>query len=129
MPARVEKADLDPFAGSDDPSKALLSKLLAVPALRSRYLGYMKNMAETWLDWNKIGPLAEQYHALIAADVKKDTRKLQSTEAFTRAVTEEIQGQGFGPPGPRMSLKSFVEKRREYLLNHPEVSKAPRLEH
>ena len=87
----------------------------------------MKNMAETWLDWKTIGPLAEQYQALIAADVKSDTRKQDSTEAFTRAVTEDIAGQGFGPPGPRMSLKSFVEKRREYLLNHPEVKKVARL--
>jgi len=123
-----EKTDLDPFAGADDANKPLISKLLAVPALRARYLGYVKNMAETWLDWNRIGPLAAQYQTLIAADVKADTRKLGSTEAFTRAVTENMPRQGFGPfSGAPMGLKNFVEQRREYLLNHPGVKKASRL--
>ncbi len=125
-PPREEKADLDPFAGSDDPNKPLISKLLAAPELRARYLGYMKGMAETWLDWKKLGPIAEQYHAQIAAVVKTDTRKLDSTEAFDKSVTEDVTGQGFGPPGARMSLKSFAEKRREYLLNLPEIQQATR---
>jgi hypothetical protein len=122
-----EKADLDPFAGADDPNKPLLSKLLGVPALRARYLGYMKNMAETCLDWNKIGPLAAQYQALIAADVKSDTRKLGTTEAFSKAVTENMPREGFGPFGAPMGLKNFVEQRREYLLNHAEIKKANKL--
>ena len=41
-----------------------------------------------------------------------------------KAVTEEVVTQGMGPPGPRMSLKGFVEKRREYLLAHPEIRQA-----
>jgi spore coat protein CotH len=49
------KVDLDPFAGADDPEKALLNKLLAVPALRTRYLRYLRDIAENWLSWNKIG--------------------------------------------------------------------------
>jgi hypothetical protein len=117
-------ADLDPFAGSDDPNKPLLNRLLAVPTLRARYLAYMRSMAETWLDWKKIAPLAGQWQAMIAADVAGDTRKLDSTEAFTRALTQDTQGPGFGPL-PRMSLKSFIEKRREYLLKSTAVSVTP----
>ena len=37
-----------------------------------------------WLDWNKLGPIAEQYHKLIEADVKADTRKLESYEDFEK---------------------------------------------
>ena len=123
-----EKADLDPFAGANDPNKPLLSKLLLAPALRARYLGYMKGMTETWLDWNKLGPLVAQYQALIAADVKGDTRKLGSTEAFTKAVTENMPRQGLGPFGDTpMGLKKFVEQRREYLLNNGDVKNAMRL--
>jgi len=84
----------------------------------------MKGMAETWLDWKKIGPIAEQAHSLIAPAVMSDTRKLDTNEAFEKSVTEEVASQGFGPPGPRMSLKKFVEKRREYLLAHPEIRQA-----
>jgi spore coat protein CotH len=94
-------AQVDPLVGLNDTSKALRSKLLAVPALRERYLAYVKDIAETWLDWSRIGPLAEQYRALIAADVKRDTRKLYSTESFDT---------GFD------SLRSFIAARRAYLL-------------
>jgi hypothetical protein len=96
---------LDPLIGLDDPSKPLRSKLLAVPALRSRYLGYVHDIAKTWLDWKKLGPLAHAYQDLIREDVKLDTRKLYSTEAFESG----LEGEG-------ESLKKFVDERREYLL-------------
>ena len=73
---------LDPLIGLDDPSKPLRSKLLAVPALRTRYLAYVRDIAETWLDWKKLGPMARTYQDLIREEVKLDTRKLYSTEAF-----------------------------------------------
>jgi spore coat protein CotH len=121
----VNGVELDPLIGADDPSKPLISKLLAVPALRGRYLEYVRQIAEQWLDWNKLGPIAEQFQALIADDVKKDTRKLASTEEFLKGITEDIPGQGFGPGGRgTISLKNFALQRREYLLNHPEVKKA-----
>jgi len=123
---------VDPFAGADDPSKPLLNKLLAVPALRTRYLSYMRDIAEKWLDWNRLGKLAREYQSLIAADVAADTRKLYPTEAFSAGVdgmNTEPGGGGFrGPAGPAaVSLKQFAEGRRKYLLSHPEVAKAPPL--
>jgi spore coat protein CotH len=120
--------DLDPLAGAADSNKALLSRLLAVPSLRTRYLGYIRDIAERWLDWNKVGPLAQQYQALIAADMKTDTRMSDTFDAFTKGVAEDAAEQGFGgfrgPGAANMSLKSFVEKRRAYLLNHAEVKAA-----
>ena len=92
---------LDPLVGLNDPSKPLRSKLLAVPALRERYLGYMRDIATKHLDWTTMAPRVRQYQALIAADVAKDSRKLASTEEFTSSVA---------------SLQSFVEQRRRFLL-------------
>lgn len=118
-PMREGDVKLDIYAGSDDPNKALLHRLLAVPALKQRYTGYVKEIAAKWLDWNKLGPLAAKYQDLIAADVAADTRKLDTTENFRKAVTETTtQRGGPGPFGgrPHMSLKEFVEKRRAYLL-------------
>ena len=116
---------LDPLVAANDASKPLLSKLLAVPALRSRYLGYVREIAETWLDWNKLGPLAKEYQSVIADAVKVDTRKLDSTEAFFAGLDGAPQSEGgFGPGrGQRGSLKSFAEQRRQFLLNHAEVRK------
>jgi hypothetical protein len=124
--ARSGGVELDPLTGLNDTSKPLRSKLLAVPSLRARYLGYVREIAEQWLDWNKLGPLALQDAALIATELKADTRKLYSTEAAWKGIAEHFPGTAetgrFGP-GPRMSLKSFAEKRRAYLLAHPELKK------
>lgn len=115
--------DLDPLVSANDARKPLLSKLLAVPSLRTRYLAYIREIAQKWLDWNKLGPIAQQYQALIAEDVKKDTRKLSSFEAFAKGVTEDTQEEGFRGPHRNLSLKSFVEQRRAYLLTYPEIQK------
>jgi hypothetical protein len=113
---------LDPLIAADDPDKPLCSKLLAVPALRTRYLQYVRDIAETWLDWNKLGPVAREFHELIAADVTADTRKLESTEAFNNG----LEGGAGVPNRGRLSLKDFADQRRAYLLNHEEIKKLPR---
>lgn len=104
---------LDPLVSAGNENAPLAAKLLAVPALRTRYLGLMREMAETWLDWSRLGPVAREFHALIDADVKRDTRKLSSYEAFAASLATE----------PR-SLKAFADQRRAFLLAHPAV-KAP----
>ena len=76
-------AELDPLVGLNDTSKPLRSKLLAVPALRAKYLGYVREIADKWLDWRTLEPLVRQYQSVIAADVKADTRKLYPTEEFS----------------------------------------------
>jgi spore coat protein CotH len=100
--------DLDPLVGLDDPGKPLRSKLLAVPALRERYLSYVREIADKWLDWRTLEPRVQQYQSLIADAVKADTRKLYSFEAFTNDVA-----------GSERSVKSFVERRRAFLLKTP----------
>ena len=74
-----------------------------MPALRARYMAYVKQIAAKWLDWNTVGPLAQKYQALIAADVKADTRKLASYEAFEQGLTQ---------------LKNFMDQRKAYLASY-----------
>ena len=108
---------LDPLHAANDESRPLISKLLAVPSLRQRYLGYVREIAGKSLDWQRLGPLAEQLHGLIAADVRTDTRKLDSTEDFEKSLTEDVAGNGFGPGGGgSIALKNFADQRRAYLL-------------
>ena len=45
----IKGIELDPLFGADDSNKPLISKLLAVPKLRARYLGYVRDIAEKWL--------------------------------------------------------------------------------
>lgn len=123
---RVNGVELDPLVAANDESKPLISKLLAVPALRQRYLGYVRDIAETWLDWKNLGPRVQQYQALITDEVKADTRKLSSYEAFQKGVSGEVASGNVGGPGQGTSLKSFADQRRAYLLNHAETKKPAR---
>jgi hypothetical protein len=101
---------LNPLPSTGDYNKMPLYRLLAVPALRDRYLGYVREIAEKWLDWSRIFPLAEKCQSLIAADVESDQRKLYSTLSFFTDVILDV-GQSSS-----VCLKTFVEQRRDYLL-------------
>lgn len=90
---------LEPLAGIDDTSKPLRSKLLAAPTLRERYLRYVHDIADKWLDWKAVEPRVKEYQALIEADVKADGRKLYSFDAFNPSA-----------------LEAFFRQRRAFLL-------------
>lgn len=92
---------LDPLVAASDASKPLLSKLLSVPALREQYLGYVRDIATRWLDWDTLGPVVTRYRDLIAPHVETDVKKLTTTEAFANSVE---------------GLKQFAEARRAFLL-------------
>ena len=114
----------DPFAGSEDQRNALLSRLLAVPTLRTRYLTYMRDIATDWLDWKKIEPIVRSWQALIGPDVKTDGHKLFPYSKFFATLTTDNENPGMKPAGgAELSLKSFSEKRRAYLLNYPEIKR------
>jgi len=93
--------NLDPLVGLNDAGKPLRSKLLAVPALRARYLSYVRDIADKWLDWKTLAPTAQKYHDLVAEDVRVDTRKIYDNAGFEAGVE---------------SIKAFADARREYLL-------------
>ncbi len=119
---------LDPLVGAKDAGKPLRSRLLAVPALRERYLRYVRDIASTWLDWKTLGPVVAKYRELIDAEVKADTRKLSTYEAFVAAVADAppAEPKGEARAGARRmtaSLRVFADKRREFLLNHAEIKK------
>ncbi|MFN0058589.1 MAG: CotH kinase family protein [Planctomycetota bacterium] len=117
--------DLDPLIGIDDATKPLRSRLLKVPSLRARYLANVRRIADEWLDWQKLGPIVDQYRGLIEKEVEADTRKLTSYAAFKEAFA--LDAPTTVEPGRRrqLSLKAFAEQRRKYLLNYLEPKDAP----
>lgn len=95
----------------------LRSKLLANENLKRRYLMYVKEIAEKYLAWDHLGVKVSDARNLIIDEVKADTRKLMTDEAFL-AATDAKAG----------ALREFCTKRAEYLLNLPaikELNKAP----
>jgi hypothetical protein len=115
-------ADMDPLSQVDSPNRPLIAGLLANPQWRARYLAHVRTIAEKWLDWNTLGPICDQYRALMDADVQDDTKKLTSYEQFMKSDVSS-DGDGRGPFGAPPGLRAFVDQRREYLLSHPEITK------
>ena len=52
-------------------------------------------MTEKWLDWKHLGPLAMQYQALIADEVKADTRKSRRSRPSRGAWLETSRRKAF----------------------------------
>jgi hypothetical protein len=98
---------LSPLIAQSDTTKPIIAKVLAVPTLRAKYLGYIREIAEKSLDWNAVRPIVKQYRDLIADDVARDTRKLFSTDDFLSTTADDP---AYG------SLRSFFEGRRAFLL-------------
>ncbi|MHC2069826.1 CotH kinase family protein [Bremerella sp. T1] len=113
-------ADLDPLVSIDNPRMALRNKLLAIPSLRAKYLGYVREIAEKSLAPEKIDAIVQQHAKQIEAIVASDTRKLESTEAFLQTTSMDANAKA-----DAASLRKFCEERRDYLLNYqdPQASK------
>ena len=120
-PPREGGATLDPLVGLDNPRTPLRSKLLAVPALRERYLACIRTIARQSLDWDAIGPIVADYRTLIEDHVAADTKKLTRNEIFLAATSPEDDVED---PG----LRKFLGARREFLLDETfqiDAAKAP----
>jgi hypothetical protein len=96
---------LSPLAAQNDAGKPIISKVLAVPALRTKYLGFVREIAQKSLDWNTLGPVVKQYRDLISDDVARETHKLFSTEDFLRSTADDG------------TLRAFIDQRRAFLLS------------
>jgi hypothetical protein len=112
--------ELDPLVGLTNTRMPLRSKVLAVPALRAKYLQCVRTIAEKSLDWKALGPVVAQYRQLVEKEIEADTRKLSSFEAFQRATADTASP----ARGREPSLRLFADQRRKYLLDYRE-GKAP----
>jgi len=123
MPRDGAGMNLDPLTGLNDAKKPLRSKLLAVPALRSRYLAKVRTIAEEDLDWAKLGPVVAGYRTQVGKEIATDTRKLTSTKAFETLTADEAPKED-QPGRGAMVLRSFADQRRAYLLGATVAIKA-----
>jgi hypothetical protein len=108
---------LMPLGPLDDPANVLYAKLLAAPSLRARYLSYVREIADTWLNWERLGPIAKSAQALIADDVKREThsptgyiRFVQDLDQDTAASEGRTRDSTVAP-----NLKTFIEERRVFI--------------
>lgn len=117
---QVRGVELDPLVGLTDARKPLRSKVLAVPALKDKYLANVRTIADKSLDWKTLGPVVKQLRTLIEKEVEADSRKLEPFDAFKRATADEAT-EGGGRGG--MPLRAFADQRRKYLLDVTDPAK------
>ena len=106
-----ETVTLSPLVNEGNASRPLASKLLAVPALKTKYLSYVHEIAEKDLNWANLGPKVARNRAIISDDVKRDTKKMTTNEDFDLG-TANVESEG----ASIMPLRNFAEKRRAFLL-------------
>ncbi len=112
---------VDPLGQVQNKMRPLIQRLLSNANLRARYLAHVRTIAHEWLDWKALGPVFEDYRSLIAEDVLTDTRNLSTFAEFFDA--DIGQATGGGPFGGSTGLKRFVEERRKYLDEYPELAR------
>lgn len=106
-------ANLSPFEGETSTQRPLLSRVLAVPALRQRFLAHYRTILTESFDWAVLGPKVTTYRALIEAEVQADPKKLDTYEEFQTGLT---------------ALESLVTARRTWLLSRADVAaQAPQI--
>ena len=105
----LENGMASPVAHEDNAARPLIHRLLSNPEWRARYLAHVRTVADEWLDWEVLGPIINEYQALIDAEVQQDDKKLYGYEDFATGTPAE--------------LERFVTQRREYLRTHPELNK------
>ncbi len=101
---------LSPFQGTTGTNRPVISKLLAVPELRQRYLAHIRTVLSENYNPTVMTGLINQYSVLSVADISADTRKGYSMSTYTNDLT---------------ALKRFVTNRFAYLTNHAEIRAVP----
>ncbi|MFI5337373.1 MAG: CotH kinase family protein, partial [Opitutales bacterium] len=115
--------ELAAIHGTGMKTRPLLDKLLAVPALRDRYLAYIYQITDSWLVWSRLGPLAKDAQALIADEVKQETHKPTSYARFVQQLDQDA-ALAAGGDDDTLSLKTFVTQRHDTLLKDGNVLRA-----
>ena len=105
----LERGMASPVTHEDNAARPLINRLLSNPAWRARYLAHVRTVVNEWLDWEVLEPIIKEYQRLIDTEVQQDDKKLYGYEEFSTGVPAD--------------LKRFVNQRRKYLQNHPELNK------
>jgi len=112
-------AKVSPVLHEDNPARPLIYRLLAVPHLRARYLAHYRTITRDWLSRESILPIMDRYLRLISKEVSRDQKKIFSRELFEKNREEDVEVGRLQISG----LLSFIDKRRSYLLSHPELDR------
>ena len=124
--------ELDPFYQATNSNFPLIKRLLEVPSFRQRYLAHMRTIIHEWLNWDILEPVINRLQDQIEHTFKNaKIPPLHPIEQFRQNVYQDWSYK-FRPSSETAvnipGLKPFIQNRRKYLLNHPDISKpAPKI--
>ncbi|HMX39277.1 MAG TPA: CotH kinase family protein [Saprospiraceae bacterium] len=114
-----------PLAEAGNSKRPLISKLLANPYYRKVYLAHMKTVVNDQLKSGQWFGRAQSLMRDIDPWVKQDSLKLYSYSDFQNSLDKTMKN---GPDNV-IGLRQLLDKRADYLLKHPLLTKpAPTLE-
>lgn len=101
-----ENIGWDPFYHADDTRYPLLNKLLAVPAIRQRYLAHYRTILNEVYNPEYLNPLIDHLVAKIDSAVAADPRRTYAHSAFTASVA---------------AMKQTITQRSAFLNTHDSI--------
>lgn len=102
-------------------NKPLLSRVLAVPELRQRYMAHYRTVLAE-MNWDHFGPIFNAHRNLIDAAVQADSKKLYSYTLFQNNFTSTVNMPYNGLAGGSIvGLQQFVLQRANFLANSNEL--------
>ncbi|MBX3745509.1 MAG: CotH kinase family protein [Verrucomicrobiae bacterium] len=104
------RAQLNPLQGVGNANRPVISRLLAIPELRQRYLAHLRTVLDESFRVETVVPLMDRQRALIEDALEGDTRRGFTMAAFRTALT---------------ALTNHVRLRHAYLANHVEIRPIP----
>ena len=88
-----------------------------------RYKWHIRSVIDSTFNPTHLVPLAQQWHAMIAADVANDTKKIYSTTLFQQNLNSTVSAPGTGG-GTITGLIPFIQARYAFLNTNAYVSAA-----
>ncbi len=121
--ALAASTTLDPWYNTTSTIKPAMSKTLTNADWRERYKAHYRTIVEETFNSAWLAPVAQRYHAMIAADVAADTKKLYTTAQFNSNLTQSVTISAGGTvtvPG----LLPFIQSRETFLRARPDFTPA-----
>ncbi len=115
-----ELQQLDPLLHADNPSRPLISKLLANEKYRKIYISHLKTILYEVFESGWYEKRAKELQRLITVPFYNDQNKDYTSGEFNRSLTETI--------GTKSKIPGIVElmsKRIKFLKKHPEILVLP----
>ncbi len=102
----AQDSSISPVQGATGTSRPVISRLLAVPALRQRYLAHMRTVLDESFNPAAMTAMIGHFSGLSSAAIEADTKK----GFFMAAYSNDLR-----------TLKTFITNRHKFLTNHTEL--------